>query len=175
VRSRIPASWAGVALMVAAAACSPPARHATLSFFFDGVPPLATSPAPGEPIAAHVVSRPRHYAGHGPYAARLCNSCHESTSGNTFVAPRDKLCTTCHDFGPAKRFVHDPVDSGDCLDCHDAHDSAYPFLLVAAPNAVCAGCHEQAVLPEDPAHTDPARSCVECHDPHQSDRESLLR
>jgi predicted CXXCH cytochrome family protein len=172
---RIPAACAGLALFFAASACSPPARHATLSFFFDGVPPLAEVPAPGEPMAAHAVPAQKRFLGHGPYAARLCNSCHDSAAGNSFVAPLDELCTRCHDLGPPKKVVHDPAGSGECLACHDPHDSAQPYLLVAAPNKVCGDCHEQAVLPEDAAHTDPGRTCTECHDPHQSDKESLLR
>jgi predicted CXXCH cytochrome family protein len=175
MRSRTRAACVTVALLLTSTACSPPVRHAALTFFFDGVPPLAAPlpahPAAGEPATFTV----RHYSEHGPYAARLCTSCHDSAANNSFVAPRDQLCTHCHDFAPKKKLQHDPFESGDCLTCHDPHSSVYRYLLVAQPNEICAGCHEKEALPEDAAHADAAKSCVDCHDPHQSDRESLLR
>jgi predicted CXXCH cytochrome family protein len=162
------------ALALLLGACSPAARYAALSLFFDGVPPPA--PPRVETAAQPAALLVTHYAEHGPYAAKLCSACHESTAGNTFVAPRDQLCTHCHELlEPAKKFQHDPAASGECMSCHDPHSSAYRYLLVAAPNAVCASCHDKETLPEDDAHTDPAKACAGCHDPHQSDKEHLLR
>ena len=172
------AACAAVTLLLAGTACNPPARHAALTFFFDGVPPLQAPPAPGQEVAAAGAAAQRpvvRYREHGPYAAKLCNSCHESTSGNRFVAPREKLCAHCHDLGPDKKIQHNPMASGDCLSCHDAHSSRQPFLLIAEVTSVCSGCHEKDALPQDAVHTEAGNPCNDCHDPHQSDNENLLR
>jgi len=173
--SRTLATWATAALLLAGTACNTPTRHAALTFFFDGVPPLETPPPPGQAVAEAGAGPERFFREHGPYGAKLCSSCHESTASNSFVAPRDQLCVHCHSFEPKKKFEHDPSASGDCMSCHDPHSSAYRYLLVASPNAVCAECHEKETLPEDESHTNSAKACVGCHDPHQSDKEYLLR
>lgn len=170
--SRFLAACAAAVLVVAAGSCSPGERHKALTLFFDGVPPLEEPPAPGEAVAVAAAPAERFFREHGPYGAKLCHTCHESTASNTYVVPRDELCAQCHTFEP-KRFQHDPLD--DCLGCHDPHSSAYRYLLVAAPNQVCTDCHDPATLPEDSSHTDASKLCTDCHDPHQSDREDLLR
>lgn len=170
--SRFLVACAALVLVVAVGSCSPSERHATLTFFFDGVPPLEEAPPPGQAAAVAAAPAARFFREHGPYGARLCNTCHESTASNSYVVPRDQLCAQCHTFEP-KRFQHDPFE--DCLGCHDPHSSAYRYLLLAAPNQVCADCHDAATLPEDASHTDPEKLCVTCHDPHQSDKEDLLR
>lgn len=170
------AACAAAVLFLAGTACNPPARHAALTLFFDGVPPPAAPAAAGGTVATASIAPVQHYREHGPYGAKLCSACHASpAAGNGFIVPRDQLCSHCHDLGPAKKVQHDPMASGECLSCHDPHSSTYRYLLLAAPNVVCAGCHEKEVLPEDAAHTDGTKQCIDCHDPHQSDKASLLR
>lgn len=169
----------GLALLLAGQACSPPARHATLTLFFDGVPDLP-SPVENKPmqvLAAHDGPRVRKpgYRAHGPYGARLCSACHLSTASNSFVVPKEKLCQNCHDFPLDKAHLHGPVAAGGCISCHDPHGSAHPSLLVADPATFCYRCHEQQDVASLPAHKETTKACTECHDPHQSDREHLLR
>lgn len=168
-------------LMSAGTGCNTPSTHSTLAMFFDGVPP---PPPPGptrEELAAAAAAadgaRPRKsgYREHGPYGAKLCTSCHQSTASNTYVVPREQLCAHCHDFKLDKEFLHGPIASGGCTECHDPHSSQYPHLLVAAPEGFCLRCHEQEEVAGNPVHEDVGDDCLECHDPHQSDSEYLLR
>lgn len=169
----------GLVALLAGQACSPPARHATLSFFFDGVPdlPPPVETAPPQVLAAHEGPRVRKpgYRAHGPYGARLCDACHLSTSANSFVVPKEKLCLNCHEMRLDKAHLHGPVAAGGCTDCHDPHGSSHPSLLVADGATFCYRCHEQQDVVALPAHRETTKACTECHDPHQSDREHLLR
>ena len=75
---------------VLSAGCETATRHKVLNFFFDGVPePKApASEQPGQPGRADgAAARPVAYYEHGPYAAKLCNACHETAGGNALVAP----------------------------------------------------------------------------------------
>ncbi len=174
MRSRALKGCAIAVLLAAGSACHSQSRHEVLTLFFDGVPP--PEPTVEQKAAALAQAPPaRHFSEHGPYGAKLCDSCHQSAASNTFVAPPDKLCVQCHEPGPQKKLQHDPFASGDCLSCHDPHSSPWRSLLVARPNDVCAECHETEMLPEDASHRDAAKVCIDCHDAHQSDKEALLR
>src|SRR5512139_3378133 len=97
--------YAGILMTLLAAGCSPEARYRTLSFFFDGVPPPAGSEpgmrGPGGPQkeAAGKV-RP---SSHGPYAARLCEACHQRGGSNKLLLPVETLCLYCHDLNIQKK------------------------------------------------------------------------
>ncbi|HEY2775799.1 MAG TPA: cytochrome c3 family protein [Candidatus Binatia bacterium] len=170
------AGIAVLALLLACTACDPATRYRTLSTFFDGVPPpAAPAPAGAAKNASAPVPMRASYREHGPYAARLCSACHQSVASNTLVLPKDKLCRNCHTFGPDKKVLHDPFESGECLDCHDPHSGPYPGILAGKLNDICHGCHEAETLADEPAHADADKRCTDCHDPHQSDKENLLR
>lgn len=181
MRTRVIAACLGLALG-AATACSPPSRHAALEFFFDGVPPYeepAPAPAPGTADTAAVatlrdLSRPR-FREHGPYGARLCNACHESTASNTYVVPKERLCANCHDLQLDREYLHGPVAGGGCTECHDPHSSNWRHLLVSDPATFCYRCHDKEEVAALSVHDDPAEPCTGCHDPHQGDNPMLLR
>jgi predicted CXXCH cytochrome family protein len=160
------------------AACTSPSGHRVLTFFFDGVPPL---PAPGTPGAgaragesgvATPVARPRS---HGPYAAKLCDGCHVSGTGNALVVPVTELCQRCHVIGSGRKFVHGPLNAGGCVVCHDPHQSPNPHLLVSAPERSCVRCHDLRSLRAVTGHDAGSAACTACHDAHVSDRPFLLR
>jgi predicted CXXCH cytochrome family protein len=161
------------------AGCSATTRHRVLTFLFDGVPPLeAKGPSETKPPANGTDAvRPRQPAlyEHGPYAARLCGSCHDAAATNALVAPRDRLCLRCHNLGPDKKYVHGPLASGGCLTCHDPHSSAYRFLLVSGPDTLCLGCHEARDVAQIEAHGGAVTGCTSCHDAHMSDTKYLLK
>ncbi len=159
--------------------CDATTRHRVLTFFFDGVPPLKL---PGEveakPAAAAAVpaqAGPAQYFEHGPYAAKLCNGCHEEGAGNALVLPRDQLCFRCHDLKLDRKYVHGPIASGGCLVCHDPHSSQYPHLLVSESDGFCFTCHDRESVAKNAAHADLREQCTTCHDAHMSDRKYLLK
>lgn len=166
-------------LLLAGPACNPAARHATLTFLFDGVPPPKPPEPPPDQMAggAKPAAGPRKvgYTEHGPYAAKNCNACHQSTSNNSFVAPREQLCFRCHEFKLDKKYLHGPLASGGCMACHDPHSSQYRYLLVAESDTFCFRCHDRAAVERNPVHPGGETQCTECHDPHTSDNEYLLR
>jgi predicted CXXCH cytochrome family protein len=168
----------GLALAAAVATtagCTAGRRHEILDIFFDGVPPPAEVAAPVPGAAPPAPSRKVPYGTHGPYAARMCQTCHESGATNALVAPADQLCSRCHDIALDKRYVHGPLASGGCLSCHDPHGSQYRYLLLSESDDFCLRCHEPAALSPIAEHGDLSQRCTTCHDAHMSDREHLLR
>jgi len=158
--------------------CSATTRHKVLTLFFDGVPEPRQEVAPAlSPTAQPQIAPPRQvgYQEHGPYAARLCNACHEAGATNALVAPRDQLCFRCHEFPQDPRYVHGPVVSGGCLVCHDPHSSQYRALLVSESDRFCFRCHDPASVERIEGHADFAEDCTTCHDAHGSDNKYLLK
>jgi DmsE family decaheme c-type cytochrome len=95
-------------------------------------------------------------------------------------ADQKKICLVCHtDFDQKlkKRFVHTPVQSGDCSGCHDPHVSTHGKLLSGEAREICGSCHDSII----PAKAKSAHKvvadgdCQKCHDPHSSDNTANLR
>lgn len=167
-----------VIVAVLLSGCDATTRYRTLRFFFDGVP------SPEEEEAARIKKTgagemPRAAAvptswGHGPYAAKQCESCH-LTPTNALVAPINELCFKCHEFRTDKKWVHGPLASGGCRVCHEPHSSMYPYLLVAEPENFCFYCHDEKAVAANAAHAGATRKCTTCHDAHMSDNRFLLK
>ena len=160
------------------AACDATTRHSVLTYFFDGVPPLPQEGAqgnapPGAPALAG--QRPASFQEHGPYAAKMCNACHNEARGYALVAPAGQLCSQCHDLKLDKRYVHGPLASGGCLVCHDPHSSMFRPLLVSDSDDFCFHCHDPESVAMNPAHAVRSEACTNCHDAHMSDRPFLLK
>jgi predicted CXXCH cytochrome family protein len=174
--------WTATACLAASAVlwigCNAASRHEVLSTVFDGVPPLEQAEAPpGQIAAAAHGGQPQRvgYFEHGPYAARLCNACHQPGASNALVAPPDKLCFKCHQFNLNKKYIHGPLASGGCLVCHDPHSSRYRYMLVSASGKFCLHCHQRRDLDKDSAHAGVEGNCTTCHDAHMSDKKYLLK
>lgn len=177
MKARIPvlATCAAAALVVGCAAAS---RYRVLTFFFDGVPPPpVTSAAPGgeEDGSGAVRSASTGMYQHGPYAAKLCDTCHDALAMNRMVAANGQLCGRCHELDLSKRYIHGPLATGGCTVCHDPHNSRYRYLLVSDSDDFCMTCHDRAALPADPDHAGEAVRCTDCHDAHMSDQKYLLK
>jgi predicted CXXCH cytochrome family protein len=160
-------------------ACDARTRHRTLTLFFDGVPPAKTAPPAAPKSTAGPSEAPPArrlgYREHGPYAAKLCNACHDATATNALVLPPAELCFQCHDLDRSARYIHGPVASGGCLVCHDPHSSRYGSLLVSDSDSFCFRCHDRAAIERIEGHAEAVANCTNCHDAHGSDTKYLLK
>jgi predicted CXXCH cytochrome family protein len=159
--------------------CSAASRHEALTTFFDGVPPPKTAPtadsASAQAAAGAAATRRVVYVEHGPYAAKLCDACHQSGASNALVVPKDELCTRCHVVDLDRKYVHGPLASGGCLACHDPHSSGNRFLLVSDSDSYCVRCHDPQAVQRIAGHAELKENCTDCHDAHGSDTQYLLK
>lgn len=171
-------------IITVAALCGCDARtqYRLLSPFFDGVPnpDQTTSTAGGNNNAGSRAAvdkrdtRVNQYTEHGPYAAKLCEGCHQRGT-NKLLLPIESLCLYCHTFQTEKKRVHGPIASGGCKVCHDPHSSPNRFLLVSESKEFCLYCHDKNEIATREVHKDTAAECTTCHDAHGSDNEFLLK
>lgn len=159
--------------------CNTVTGHKVLTVFFDGVPPPApASPAEGSlPVVAAgtAPSRSVGYKEHGPYAARMCNACHEAAATNALLAPGEELCYRCHELRLNRKYTHGPLSSGGCLVCHDPHSSQYRNLLVSESDNFCFHCHDRRSVERIAGHDLLGEQCTRCHDAHMSNEKYLLK
>jgi predicted CXXCH cytochrome family protein len=160
------------------AGCEARSRYKTLSFFFDGVPDpdkvSAASGAAGQKGSGKTASKPPRDLSHGPYAAKMCEACHERSS-NALVLPLKDLCFKCHRLNIQKKYIHGPVAAGGCRICHEPHSSGRPFLLVSEPQKFCFYCHEEKAVLANEVHKGMDASCTDCHDAHSADNRYFLK
>lgn len=186
-------AWLLAAALLAALfiGCTAQRRHAVLSFFFDGVPPL--EPAGGELIETSgqgdgtvttAVPALRPLIRHKPVDDERCEDCHPNDRGLALVTNFDRRggCYQCHEHEALKqeidalRYVHGPVALQNCLACHDAHESEYEGLLVLPDPGLCYSCHFRARVLASPPHQNlDDDKCLPCHAPHGGDSRYFLR
>lgn len=153
---------------------APEQRYKVLSFLFDGVPSHKKGDAGSVKTASGKNIPQTVNIEHGPYAARLCEGCHQRGS-NKLIMPIEALCLNCHTFRTDKR-LHGPIASGGCKVCHDPHTSSNRFLLVSEATEFCFYCHDRNAVSKRDVHkgiNDVV--CITCHDAHMSDNEFLLK
>jgi predicted CXXCH cytochrome family protein len=174
-----------VAVLQSSGCATPEQRHRVLTFFFDGVPPLASDvpEAPSIDLLNEdgsqfdvIEQAGSSYSVHGPVADKECDQCHESAFSNRLKEEGPLLCWSCHDPEdfPGDR-VHGPVAGGFCNGCHDPHRSPNPFLLVSSREEICSHCHDQQTFAAIEDHrAEQGNDCQRCHDVHASDRRYML-
>jgi predicted CXXCH cytochrome family protein len=164
--------YISVIIIVIFFGCSVEQTHNTLTFFFDGVPPLykllvKTDSVSNSAVAAKVAARkkPDMYF-HKPYLERKCEQCH--TPDRHLIMPQPALCYQCHtNFTETYKYVHGPVASGNCTKCHNQHNSQYPKLLSREGQQVCLYCHSTSLVFNNKYHRKiEDAECTLCHNPH---------
>ncbi len=161
--------------------CDARTRYRLLSPFLDGVPnpdnaTQAENRTGVNSRAAGGIKDTKiiQHTEHGPYAARLCEGCHQRGT-NKLLLPIESLCLYCHAFQMEKKKVHGPIASGGCKVCHDPHSSSNRFLLVADSKEFCLYCHDKNEISTREVHQGMSEECTECHDAHGSDNDFLLK
>ncbi len=170
-------------ILFTATGCEVKSRYRVLCLLFDGVPPppgMVPCDSDGRPLGSATASAAsgdketaHEYSQHGPYAARLCEGCHQRQSNKLLMA-KEELCFNCHDLSIKKRIVHGPVASGSCVVCHDPHGSGNKYLLVAKSRDFCLHCHNKEDIQKTDAHQNMETGCTTCHNAHASDNDFLL-
>ena len=153
------------------------ARYRTLSFFFDGVPPL-TMDLPQNYTMEETQQRVAiQFTLHEPWAERKCELCHDQMFSNKLRMEKSELCATCHEGVIVERGVmHGPVAFGECDVCHNPHRARFANLLNTEGDALCTMCHDDEMISDVEVHqVDTGKSCLDCHDPHSSDNAYLIR
>jgi predicted CXXCH cytochrome family protein len=167
--------------------CDEEERYKTMTFFFDGVPPLegedvndVNSPdmserqLPKGTEPAWVIHEP----------SKVCANCHDMTKRPRWATPEFmkeplQLCYDCHpgsNYSGSVDYVHGPVAVGDCMRCHNPHRSKQKHLLKLPVPDVCHQCHEKTDIESIADHSVELLSeCLKCHVGHSSSERGLLK
>lgn len=93
-----------------------------------------------------------------------------------------ELCFSCHEEEKTafnKKYIHSPVEQGECSVCHNPHTAKYEFMLSESIPELCYSCHaDQERIFTEALHVHAAikqGKCTGCHDPHASDNEHLQK
>ena len=181
-----PALLGLILFVLSVISCNEMERHKTLTFFFDGVPPLGQEGLEAEPLDVNLPELAQ--TGQAPVwyvheARKDCHNCHSKRVQRSFssqprlIAPIPKLCYNCHaDFATSAPYVHGPVAVGQCLFCHNPHKSQIKYLLREPEPDLCYECHDINTIELIAAHLPERLSdCTDCHNPHASTNEALLK
>ena len=167
--------------------CDEVERYKTLTFFFDGVPPLGQEGLQEELINSYfqesTQTRPKQlwYVHEPQKDCTLCHGRRKQLRGFSLqvrlTAPVPKLCYGCHaDYTVSAPFVHGPVAVGQCLFCHNQHKSKIEHLLKEPEPKLCYLCHDINTVELMPAHfTNQQFACTGCHNAHASPVKALLK
>lgn len=202
IRGHTPRVLAALTLLAALTGCSTQQRHAALTFFFEGVPPLegesprlpasatlvATSAPPAAVtgsastidaipgVEATAVPVTPAWPPHKPYVERKCNTCHASTFSEALKGPIKGICLACHEkVLNAGMVQHWPAKKGMCDSCHQSHQSVNDHLLNRPVPTLCLDCHDSRDT-QRYVHFPVRRGrCFSCHTAHESKPAGLLR
>lgn len=95
---------------------------------------------------------------------------------------QDCSSSDCHDNVVEKKYLHVPVEEGDCTACHTQTGKKHPKgrgteFELAEKNIqdLCSACHDVSKDNEKLHNPVASGECMSCHDPHQSKFSNLLR
>ncbi|MEI6901122.1 MAG: cytochrome c3 family protein [Bacteroidota bacterium] len=177
-------SFSFAAFIIITIGCTPKIR----SYFFDGVPMntdtiqivkhdsvIHHDSIPSLAVTGISTEPPIYY--HPPYRNKKCRTCHDPTSAVRLIQEQPELCYNCHDnFSSQYRFMHGPVDGGECTACHAPHQSENPKLLLRTGPALCLFCHDSRLIFKNEKHKESETTdCIECHNPHGGNKAFFLK
>jgi len=167
--------------------CDEVEHYKTLTFFFDGVPPLRQEGLQEELAnsnfqeSTQISSKQLWYVHEPQKDCTLCHGKRKQQRGFSLqvrlTAPVPKLCYGCHtDYTVSASFVHGPVAIGQCLFCHNQHKSKIKHLLKEPEPKLCYLCHDINTVELIPAHFKNQQfACTGCHNAHASPVKALLK
>jgi predicted CXXCH cytochrome family protein len=174
-------------ILITLLSCDETQRYETLTFFFDGVPPLEGEDV--NDVNSPDKGKQKLLQGTGPVwfvhePSKVCANCHDMTKIPSWATPEFvkeplQLCYDCHpgsNYSGSVDYVHGPVAVGECMRCHNPHRSRQKYLLKLPVPDVCYQCHEKADIESIADHSAELLSeCLECHVGHSSSERGLLR
>lgn len=85
-------------------------------------------------------------------------------------------CTTaeCHGNLSKAKFVHGPLNMGQCEPCHVAIDNRHEFKPIPNPRSLCLTCHQDEAA-KKVVHKPYATDCSLCHSPHGGDNRYFVK
>lgn len=175
-----------LALLAGLTACTTQQRHAWLTVFFEGVPPLAgEGPEPAGPVepVSLVANLPLALATnvvtslpHAPYREHRCGTCHAPNQPRKMKGTQREICYPCHTNVLSNlQLQHFPARKWLCLSCHQPHLSPAGKLLRKPVPALCNACHKPL---NDKRYVHGAVKkglCLACHPAHRSPYPNRLR
>ncbi len=182
--------WGSILCVVVICGCNQITRYKITSTIFDGVPRLPPAEQYcqdyheqklDEEKAAAIPAKDERNSTkgsrHAPFAAKRCNDCHDKSTENGLIRPKDQLCFVCHPKIIAGPYAHGPAAVGACLECHEPHSGPNPALLKTDKKTLCSLCHkEQRVARAMHARLkERGMSCTDCHDPHSGTNAYFLK
>lgn len=182
----LPAGAGLLLMLLFLASCDEVERHKTLTFFFDGVPPLRTE-TPDVQTADLKDDRTGDKAPAGGWhihePLKNCTLCHgevrraNSSRKVQLVAEVPQLCYGCHKkYSALQAWVHGPVATGNCLLCHEPHKTKSESLLRKPVPELCYLCHEEQAIRLIQNHGEASYArCMDCHEGHAGAARGLLR
>ena len=164
--------------------CDEVEHYKTLTFFFDGVPPLRQEGLltnSNFQESTQISPKQLWYVHEPQKDCTLCHGNRKQQRGFSLqvrlTAPVPKLCYGCHaDYTVSASFVHGPVAVGQCLFCHNPHKSKIEHLLKEPEPKLCYQCHNINTIELIPAHFKNQQfACTGCHNAHASPVKALLK
>lgn len=176
----------GLAAALLLASCDQSEHHDTLTFFFDGVPPLPGEMPEGGPGGADPATAAESSRAGGWYvheAVKDCTQCHGARRQRILsrqvqlVADVPQLCYNCHEeYAALEGWVHGPVATGECLICHEPHKTKNESLLLKPAPELCYQCHDVQTIRSIENHAEDSYArCTDCHAGHAAATKNLLK